>query len=373
MRIAFVTEVWRPFINGVVTRLAATVVELRKAGHEVLVIGPEGGEPDFHGAVVRGMPTISIGFIYGGQPWGWPLLPRVSRYLADFAPDVVHVINPVFLGMAGVAAARRAKLALVASYHTDVPRYASYYHLGWASGGIWRVVRALHNRAQVNLATSESALAELRGHGIRSPELWVRGVDAELFNPSRRPGSRSEFTEDPNVAVALYVGRLGGEKGLDRLLPLSRAPGVHLVVVGEGPEDRRIRALLSGPSVTFTGPLRGVELADAYAGADVFVFPSTTDTLGLVILEALAAGLPVVAAETPASVELLSTCPASRIFPADQPELVPKLVAEALSSMSLAERTACVRSRVSEHTWAVATEGLLDHYRAAVTAAHAQA
>ncbi len=369
MRIAFVTEVWRPSINGVVTRLAATVVELRKEGHEVMIIGPKGGEPDFCGATVRGMPTISVGFIYAGQPWGWPMVRRVSRYLADFRPDVVHVLNPVFLGIAGVVAAKRAKLPLVASYHTDVPAYASFYHLGWMSAVIWRMVRALHNSAQVNLATSESALADLRSHGIRNPQLWVRGVDAALFSPSRRPGSRSMFTSDPGVAVTLYVGRLGQEKGLERLVPLSRAPGIHLVMVGEGPDDKNLRRLLGGPSVTFTGPLLGDKLADAYAGADVFVFPSTTDTLGLVILEALAAGLPVVAAETSASVELLSTCTVSRLFAADQPELLPKLVAEVLDSTSMAERTELARARVAGLTWAAATEGLIEHYRAGMASA----
>lgn len=337
-----------------------------------MIIGPRGGEPDFHGALVRGMPTISVGFIYAGQPWGWPMFRRVSRYLADFAPDVVHVVNPVFLGIAGVVAARRAKLPLVASYHTDVPSYASFYHLGWMSGLIWRMVKAMHNRAEVNLATSEAALAELRRHGVRNPALWVRGVDAELFNPARRPGSRSAFTTDPSEVVALYVGRLGQEKGLERLLPLARAPGVHLVVVGEGPNEKNLRALLGGPTVTFTGPLLGDELADAYAGADVFVFPSITDTLGLVILEALAAGMPVVAARTAASEELLSSCPASRLFPADQPDLAPKMVAEALGSMSVEERTAVVRARVSDFTWAAATEGLLGHYRAGVVAARTE-
>lgn len=369
MKIVYVTEVWRPSINGVVTRLAATVDELIKGGHEVMIIAPKGGEADYRGAVVRGVPTISVPFIYAGQPWGWPL-PRVSRYIREFAPDVVHVVNPVFLGIAGVIAATRAKLPLVASYHTDVPRYATYYHLGWASGAIWAVVRSLHNRAQVNLATSDTALEILRSQGVRSPQLWVRGVDAELFNPSRRPGSRAALTDDPTAVVALYVGRLGQEKGLERLLPLVDAPGIHLVIVGEGPQDRRLRALLCGPSVTFTGPLSGDALADAYAGADVFVFPSTTDTLGLVILEALAAGLPVVAAETPASVELIGTCTVCRLFPAERPELVPKLVAEVLGSGDLSSRTETLRARVAPYTWAAATEGLLEHYRAGMAVAN---
>ncbi|MGH9061379.1 MAG: glycosyltransferase, partial [Acidimicrobiales bacterium] len=282
LRIAIVTEVWRPSINGVVTRLAATVRELGRLGHEVLVIAPKGGEPDFDGARVRGVPTVSVPFIYGGKPWGMPV-PRVVGYLREFRPDVVHVVNPVWLGIAGVVAAQFGRLPLVASYHTDVPKYASFYHLGWASKGIWSLVRLLHNRAQVNLCTSESARKVLASHGVRAPELWGPGVDARLFDPGLRPGSRDMFTSDPDTVVALYVGRLGPEKGLHRLEPLAATPGVHLVVVGEGPEKGRLAARLAGPSVTFTGPLTGDSLAAAYAAADVFVFPSTTETLGLVI------------------------------------------------------------------------------------------
>ncbi|MGH9063608.1 MAG: glycosyltransferase family 4 protein [Acidimicrobiales bacterium] len=369
MRIAIVTEVWRPSINGVVTRLAATVRELRRLDHDVLIVAPRGGEEDFEGARVRDVPTFSVPFIYGGKPWGWPSL-RVDRYLAEFRPDVVHVVNPIFLGAAGVAAAWRQRLPLVASYHTDVPRYASYYHLGWASRQIWWTVRTLHNRAQVNLATSATSLDVLRAHGIRAPRLWGRGVDAELFHPRRRPGFRAQITRDPASVVALYVGRLGPEKGLHRLLPLARSAGVHLVLVGEGPEEGRLRALLGGPAVTFTGPLSGDDLAAAYAAADVFVFPSTTETLGLVILEAMAAGVPVVAAETPASRELLSTCPATRLFPAECPELVPKLVEELLlDPTGRAGRAEALRARIIPYTWLSATEELLGHYRAGMAAA----
>lgn len=368
MRIAMVSEVWRPSINGVVTRLAATVAELRRLGHDVLVVAPKGGEPDFLGARVRDVPTVSIPFVYGGKPWGLPM-PRVARYLGEFEPDVVHVVNPVWLGIAGVAAAGLLGYPLVASYHTDVPRYAGYYHLGWASRGIWWVVRSLHNRAQVNLCTSEWARDVLAGHGVRDPKLWGPGVDAELFHPARRPGWRERFADDRATVVALYVGRLSPEKGLARLEPLARTPGVHLVLVGEGPEEERLRAELAGPSVTFTGPLAGEELAAVYAAADVFVFPSVTETLGLVIFEAMAAGVPVVAAETPSSRELLSSCPAARLFPPECPELVPKLVEDLLGSAEPEERVELLRARVRDFTWTAATEGLLAHYRAGVAAA----
>lgn len=368
MRIALVSEVWLPSINGVVTRLAATVRELRALGHEVMVIAPRGGDADFHGATVRGVPTASVRFIYGGKPWGMPM-PRVTGWLREFRPDVVHVVNPVFLGIAGVLAARRLGLPLVASYHTDVPRYAGYYRLGWASRQIWWVVRNLHNLAQVNLATSGSALAVLADHGVVEPRLWGPGVDAELFHPKRRPGCRAQVTQDPGDVVALYVGRLGPEKGLHRLLPLARTPGIRLLMVGEGPEEEHLRSLFEGSAVTFTGPLHGQELAAAYAAADVFVFPSTTETLGLVILEAMATGVPVVAAETPASRELLGACPASRLFPAECPELVPKLVEELLESTEPAERSCLLRAGIGPYTWPAATKGLVGHYETGIAAA----
>jgi glycosyltransferase involved in cell wall biosynthesis len=370
VRIALVTEVWLPSINGVVTRLAATVRELHHLGHEVLIIAPKGGDEKFEGAAVRSVPTVSVPFIYGGKPWGWPM-PAVARWLREFQPDVVHVVNPIFLGIAGVTASEVLGLPLVASYHTDVPRYAAFYRLGWASRQLWWVVRTLHNRAQVNLATSGAAQRVLRAHGIRAPRLWGPGVDTELFHPRRRPGSRARLGVGPDDVVALYVGRLGPEKGLHRLEPLAATPGVHLLVVGEGPGEEALRARLTGPSVTFTGPLHGSDLADAYASADVFVFPSTTETLGLVIFEAMATGVPIVAAETPASREVLSSCPASRLFPAECPELVPKLVEELLKSTDPSERVASLRASVGPYTWPVATAGLLGHYQDGIAAARA--
>lgn len=377
MRIAFVTEVWLPDVNGVVVRLRATIEELLRSGHEVLVVAPRacpragaGALADAAGtapagAQLREVPTISVPFIYGGKPWAWPL-PRVVRFLREFDPDVVHVVNPIFLGMAGVAGARLLGRALVASYHTDVPRYASYYHLGWASPAIWWVVRGLHNRAQVNLATSRTAQEVLRSHGIEDPQLWAPGVDAKLFRPERRPGARQRFTNDPTTTIALYVGRMSPEKNLDAACGLAETEGFHLVLVGEGPDEERLRRRLEGTSATVTGPLYGEELADVYAAADVFVFPSVTETLGLVILEAMATGVPVVAAETDASRELLGTCSEARLFSAGNPESIPELVSELLSSGGGAERDEILRSRVEPHTWAGSTRGLVGYYRQAL-------
>ena len=376
MRIAIVTETWRPYTDGVVTRLVATVQELRRRRHDVLVIAPRGGEPSFAGATVRGVPTFSVPFIYGGRPWGLPL-PRVRRYLQDFRPDVVHVVNPIMLGVAGVVAAVGQGIPLVTSYHTNVGRYASYYHLGWMRPAIRFVEWLLHRQATVRLATSAAMCAELREREFSRVRLWRRGVDLELFNPQRRRTALRELEElEVNEVngypvagapiTALYVGRLAEEKGLHRLQPLALSEGdIHLKVVGDGPARRQLRQRLAASSVSFTGELHGDDLADAYADADVFVFPSTTETLGLVLLEALASGLPVIAPDTPVSREILGDCPACRFFPVNDPGNIPTLIKEVLAGAPRSELARAARREVENWSWQEATGQLLGYYEEA--------
>lgn len=367
VRIAIVTETWRPYIDGVVTRLSATVRMLRREGHQVLVVAPdnEDTESSFEGAQVRGVNTFHVPFIYGGRPWGYPL-PRVSRYLAEFRPDVVHVANPIMLGIAGVLAARWHRVPLVASYHTDVAQYAGHYHLGMFSGVIHRMTRGLHNAANVNLATSPTACTQLRRLGVHNVHLWRRGVDLELFRPDRRSlRPHNRFGASPDQAVAIYVGRLSSEKGLHHLDSLARDPQTMLVLVGDGPARDRLRRRWSGRAVRFPGTLRGEELADAYAAADAFVFPSTTETLGLVLLEAMATGLPVVAADTPTSRDLLQAHPRSRLFGARETKALPRLVGDVTAAAGFDRDAAQTRRAVEGWSWPAATRQLLSYYQSA--------
>ncbi|MQA84963.1 MAG: glycosyltransferase [Streptosporangiales bacterium] len=368
MRIAIVTETWRPYTDGVVTRLVATVRELRRRQHEVLVIAPRGGEADFDGATVRGVPTFSVPFVYGGRPWGIPL-PRVRRYLRDFRPDVVHVVNPIMLGIAGVTAAVSQGVPLVTSYHTNVGKYASYYHLGWLRPVIRFAEWLLHRRAAVSLATSAAACAELREREFLRVRLWRRGVDLKLFNPARRARREGPINGYPvpgTPVTVLYVGRLAEEKDLHRLESLALSDeGMHLKLVGDGPAGRQLRQRFAGGPVTFTGELFGDDLADAYADADVFVFPSTTETLGLVLLEALASGLPVVAPDTPVSREILGDCPACQFFPVDDPGSIPTLIKELLDRAPSSELGRAARREVESWSWEEATAQLVEYYEEA--------
>lgn len=367
MRIAIVTETWYPHVDGVITRLSATIRTLNREGHAILVVAPEGGQSSFEGAQVRGLRTFRVPFVYGGQPWGYPLLRQVGRYLDEFDPDVVHVVNPIMLGIAGVVAARKRGLPLVCSYHTDVSGYAGHYHLGWLGGVIRRMTRALHSAADINLATSSAACHRLRSLGVSNVHLWRRGVDTELFRPQR-------YSEDPprwrrgerDQVVALNVGRISKEKGLGLLEPLARDPEVMLVFVGDGPAREQLQHRFSGMNVCFTGTLHGTDLADAYASANVFVFPSMHEVNPLVLLEAMAAGLPVVAVDSLATRELLQDHPRCRLFPVSRPQVVPQLVAD-LAATERAEPTSQrTRHIVDGLSWSAATRQLLRFYHAAL-------
>jgi glycosyltransferase involved in cell wall biosynthesis len=359
MRIAYVTETWLPSTDGIVTRLTATMRELRRCGHDILVIAPGGRvggtAVGFEDVVVRTVPTVGWRFLYGGKRWGVPL-PRVDRYIREFAADVVHVVNPVSLGIAGVLAARRQRRPLVASYHTDIASYASHYRLGWLRPTIWTLLRTLHARAALTLVTSATARDQLSAHGIPRLALWPRGVDLERFRP------RHERVARPRP-VALYVGRLAAEKNLERLAPLAEPDsGFDLMLVGDGPAGPHLQRCYAG-GAGFAGTLHDARLAEAYRDADLFVFPSTTDTVGLVLLEALACGLPVVAADSPASREILGECPAARLFPPTRPYRLPSLARELLGQAPREALAQAARRHAQQWSWQAATHRLLGYYQ----------
>lgn len=337
MKIAFVTETFYPSTDGVVTRLVSTIRWLLRQGHEVLVIAPDQGVTEFEGAKVYGVPSFRF-FLYKHLKMSMPH-PAVGKALRGFGPDIVHVVNPAVLGVAGVWYGRR--WPLVASYHTNVPQYADFYKLPWLKPILWTYLRLLHNRADLNLCTSNTVLEELNSRRFKNVRLWKRGVNVDLFGERHRNEEMRRRLSDgqPEKRLMLYVGRLAAEKDIERIRDvLLASDDTHLAIVGDGPHRQQLEAHFRGTRTTFTGFLHGEELAQAYASSDVFVFPSTTETLGLVLLEAMASGLPVIAASSGPAREQIENGVNGFLFEPEKPEGFVDLVLSALRDEPLLRR-----------------------------------
>ena len=299
MRIALFTETFLPKVDGIVTRLRHTVEHLQRNGDQVLVICPDGGMTEYKGAKIYGISGFPLP-LYPELTLALPR-PAIGEVLEKFNPDIIHVVNPAVLGLAGIIHSKIHNIPLVASYHTHLPQYLQHYGLGMLEGLLWELLKAGHNQAALNLCTSTAMVKELTSHGIERVDLWQRGVDTELFHPSLVSEQMRQKLSQNNLEapLLLYVGRLSAEKEIERIKPiLEGIPEARLALVGDGPHREFLEKHFQGTNTYFVGYLTGTDLASAFASADAFVFPSRTETLGLVLLEAMAAGCPVVAARS---------------------------------------------------------------------------
>ena len=298
MKIAFFTETFLPKVDGIVTRLTKTIEFLTKNGDEVIVFCPEGCPDSYKGATIVGVAAMPLP-LYPELKLGLPG-PAVSDKLEEFKPDLVHVVNPAVLGLGGIWLAKTNNIPLIASYHTHLPKYLEHYGMGMLEPLLWELLKAAHNQALLNLCTSTAMVNELEDKGIQRTALWQRGVDTENFRPELRSEKMREklFGNYQNTdSLLIYVGRLSAEKQIERIKPvLDNIPGACLALVGDGPYRGQLEKIFENTKTNFIGYLSGEELASAYASGDIFLFPSSTETLGLVLLEAMAAGCPVIGA-----------------------------------------------------------------------------
>jgi len=296
MRIALFTEVFLPKIDGVVNTLCHLLNHLDQSGHSSLVIAPQGSQTRYTRTPILSTPAASLPF-YPELRIANPLI-NLEKEIDLFKPDLVHVLNPVVLGLSGVRYARSRGLPLVASYHTDLAGFAARWGLGFLGEGVWSYLRAIHNLADLNLCPSNAVRQELAVRGFQHLQVWSRGVDTQLFHPGQaNPEWRDRLSAgNPNQPLLLYAGRLSAEKRIDWIQEaLRKYPQTRLAIVGDGPQRAYLEKAFEGLPVVFTGYLRGKDLAQAYASSDIFVFPAANETFGNVILEAMASGLPVIA------------------------------------------------------------------------------
>jgi glycosyltransferase involved in cell wall biosynthesis len=297
MRIALFTETFLPKVDGIVTRLSHTVDHLQRLGDQALVFSPEGGLTEYKGARINGVPGFPLP-LYPELKLALPR-PSIRKELELFKPDLIHIVNPAVLGIGGLYYAKSLGIPLVASYHTHLPKYLEHYGLGMLEGLLWELLKMMHNQAVLNLVTSTAMQDALTSQGIERVDVWQKGVDTELFDPELASTEvRSHLTQgNPDSPLLLYVGRLSAEKEIDRIKPILEAiPNARLALVGDGPYRADLERIFADTPTFFAGYRTGKDLAAAFASADAFVFPSRTETLGLVLLEAMAAGCPVIAA-----------------------------------------------------------------------------
>lgn len=365
------------YISGYKNRFQNFIKYLKEMGDEVIVVTTHVGAPDhYHGAKV--VPSWSFPCPwYKVVPLSLALSPRIVMEVAKFKPDIIHASSPGVMVLGALIIAKLLQVPLVLSYHTHVPLYIPKYTFSWLVKPMWLIIKVLHRAADLTLVTSSVVGRELQAAGASAANkirLWRKGVDSESFNPRFKSTKMRSCLSNGEVdkPLIVHVGRLGAEKNLDFFRKvLEKMPGVRLAFVGDGPYRKELEEMLEGMPVVFTGMLQGEELSQAYASGDVFVTPSESETLGLVVLEAMASGVPIVAARAGGIPDIIPAYQEGEtgflFTPGDVEDCVNKLDA-LFASQELREKVgAAGRAEVEKHDWRAATRHVRnEEYNAAI-------
>jgi glycosyltransferase involved in cell wall biosynthesis len=312
LRVAVVTETYPPEVNGVSATIARVVDGLHDRGHELQLVRPRQDRSDSAGdddrllhVLMRGLPIPR----YPQLKMGLPSKRALVKLWTTHRPDVVHIVTEGPLGWSALQAATHLKLPVVSDFRTNFHAYSRHYGMAWLRSPIMVYLRKFHNRTACTMVPTEGLRSELAASGFKRLQVVSRGVDTRQFDPSRRSDAlRARWGAARNAPVVLCVGRLAAEKNLELLLSAFEsirnvAPGARLVLVGDGPD--RAQLAQRCPGAVFAGMRHGEDLAAHYASADIFLFPSVTETFGNVVPEAMASGLAVVGFDYAAAGQLI--------------------------------------------------------------------
>ena len=327
-RIAVVTDAWHPQVNGVVRTLSTTCDLLREMGCEVLVISPD----RYANVPCPTYPEIRLALACPS---------RVARLIDEFAPEAIHIATEGPLGLVVRRYCLKRGAPFTTAYHTQFPDYLAH-RTGLPTAWFWRFIAWFHRPASRILVATETIRGELRAHGLEALHHWGRGVDLACFTPDAPPPPEYAGLEGP---IQLYVGRVAVEKNIEAFLQ-SGCPGTK-VVVGDGPALCDLQRRF--PDALFMGRRTGRALAGCYSGADVFVFPSRTDTFGLVMIEALACGTPVAAFPVPGPLDIVT----------ERVGAMSETLERAIAAALLCDPRACAQHGAS-YSWHAATVQFLE-------------
>ena len=355
LAIAFVTETFPPEVNGVAMTVGRLVAGLRAGGHQVSVIRPRQGAADYgneHELIVGGLPLPG----YPGLRLGLPAGRRLARQWRHQRPDLVHVVTEGPLGWSAVNVARRLGIPVTSAFHTNFDRYSVHYGVGWLRPAVAAYLRTLHRRTRATMVPTAALAADLAGEGIAGVRVVGRGVDTQLFNPVRRSEAiRANWGVKADGPACLYVGRLAAEKNLALVRKSFAAiqaehPAARMIWVGDGPSAAQLAR--EHADHHFAGVRLGEDLAAHYASADLFLFPSLTETYGNVVAEAMASGLPVVAYRSAAAAELVAHQENSAVAsPGDESAYLEAALWMLADAKRLSRLADAARQTMLPHSW----------------------
>lgn len=378
MRVLYCTDTYPPQVNGVSVVTALSVAGLSRLGWECAVVAPrypeavrttwteEAGRPD----TMVELPSIPLPG-YSEVRLALPAPAPVHRLVQRFRPDLIHCATEFSVGRMGQIAALRAGVPLVSSYHTDFSRYAEAYGKAWLRNRVSSYLKRFHHRSMRVYTPSSASRGDLLRLDLEDVEIWGRGVDAQQYNPGRRSSNLRRELDLGDRFTFLYVGRLAPEKRPEQVIDAFRLASdmmpkdsMRLIVAGTGPREAELRAV-APPGVVFLGFLdRRDRLPDLYASCDAFAFASVTETLGLVILEAMASGLPVIAAPAGGVSDHLRDGHNGMAFPAGSAFAMANIMARLAWDNNLTRRlSAGARRTAEELSWEREVERLDRSYR----------
>lgn len=374
LHIAVVTETYTPEVNGVALTTANMVESYLAVGHRVTLTRPRQQAGDqairaggYAEQLVLGLPIPG----YSSLRCGVPAFAALYRRWKCERPDVVQIVTEGPLGLAAILVARRLGIPAIGEYHTNFQAYSGHYGAGLLSAPIGAYLRLIHNACSMTVAPTVELARQLRADGYGNLRIVARGIDAKCFNPSRRSAElRASWGIDARDRVVAYIGRIANEKNLPLIIESFAAieakhPRARLLIVGDGPARRELQE--RHPEHIYAGMRHGVDLAEHYASADLFLFPSMTETFGNVTIEALASGLPVVAFDMAAAAEtIVDGENGYAVQPGDQAAFIARAVELADAAMPTRKRRSQIAASVAARNWPEVMDSMTQVFREAI-------